>query len=1518
MKRHILTIIITSMAIGLLSANSLSLGDNGDGTWNVNYSSDADIGGFQFNLDGAAASAGAGGEAGAAGFMVSAGGNTVLGFSLMGTVIPSGEGVLTILTVSGTPTGLSGLVVSDGTGSPLDFIYDPGSDDEPITDGCDLPDYNIFLGANGEVFYNSPEAIGGFQFTVDGVSNISASGGDATAAGFMISGSGNMVLGFSFTGATFGPCGTMLNVSYDGIASGISGIIISDGNGQPIEISYFDGGGEPTVLGCMDDSACNYDSDATDDDGSCVYAEANYDCDGNCVVDIDCLGECGGSAYEITLCEDTDGDGLGNSGTEIIECIEGGRDITDGCDLPDFNISLGANGEVFYNSSDAIGGFQFNVDGTTIGSATGGDAQSAGFMISAAGSTAIGFSLTGSTFGPGCGIVTNLTLNGEASGLSSLVFSDAFGASLPFVYYVPTDDVDMVADCTDMYPDCESNIVDCSGECDGSLVEDCAGECGGSSIEDECGICAGDGTSCSGDDNYYTVNLEPTGTNQLTILSDSISSLEPGDQIGIFDESALTNYNNCDNDIGELLVGAGVWAGSQLNIVSIGSNDLCSFGGVQLSGFVEGNAVIIKVWRESEQMEYATVLTWGTGSGNFGDIIQSVSEISLLDPNSCEDDNAAVGAFGGCAGAIAALGCDFVFGGVPISESCPVSCDNCPDISIPGCMEMDACNYDSAATENDGSCEYAMTNYDCDGNCVVEIDCAGECGGSAIFDMCDICDSDSTNDCSQDCSGEWGGTATVDECGTCDTDSSNDCVQDCNGEWGGTLMDDDCGVCDGDNSSCTGCMDVDACNYDPEATVNDNSCTYVDGICETCDAGVIVGHDADADGVCDADEVVGCQDTNACNYNELATDSDAESCTYTDGICESCDEGIVVGHDIDEDGVCDADEVVGCQDMEACNYDELATDSGDCTFATTWYADTDGDGLGDSDDSMDACEQPEDYVADNTDTEPYCATNDTDECGVCAGDNSTCSGCTDSDALNYDASALVDDNSCIYGPEGFEFTQSSQQAFYYISSASDINANNLEAGEDIIAAFNGDVCVGAVEWSGDEFTVLVVMGNDGYEYSQNYLNDGDYPTFKIYDASENSVYAGYSSSEHEFEDLGVFFIDSISAGMLFELNTGANLISFPNLPEDPSIGSIFSNVVDDVYAILGEGMSSVPVNGNWIGALQEASCTSGYWAVMHEGNTISVPGGSCTDDQEYNIHYGANLVSYPFHNSQPIISALPEEVQGSVYGIIGEYSAAHLQGDGTWVGSLMNFNPKKGYWFISNSDFDFTYNSPADDLIRNEYNFIERERDTKDLFTSFGIELSSITSFYFLEDGMVKNTPLTENDLLIARCNGEIVGAKHWVGEYSDIPVMGVDGRDETIGYCEIGDEVAIYLVDEDGLEFRLNGEVQTFDPNSIQVVNTLFASENELISDFSLVRAFPNPFNPSITISFGINENQNIEIGIFNINGQKIDVIQSGILSAGFHSFIWNGSNVESGLYFIEIVGNSQLLSSQKVVLIK
>ncbi len=78
----------------------------------------------------------------------------------------------------------------------------------------------------------------------------------------------------------------LVELELDGDATGLSGLVVSDPNAQALYFEYFEGGFSE-IEGCMDESACNFDSDATVDDGSCL--------------ENDCAGECGGSA-EVDEC----------------------------------------------------------------------------------------------------------------------------------------------------------------------------------------------------------------------------------------------------------------------------------------------------------------------------------------------------------------------------------------------------------------------------------------------------------------------------------------------------------------------------------------------------------------------------------------------------------------------------------------------------------------------------------------------------------------------------------------------------------------------------------------------------------------------------------------------------------------------------------------------------------------------------------------------------------------------------------------------------------------------------------------------------------------------------------------------------------------------------------------------------------------------------------------------------------------------------------------------------------------
>ena len=89
---------------------------------------------------------------------------------------------------------------------------------------------------------------------------------------------------------------------------------------------------------------------------------------------------------------------------------------------------------------------------------------------------------------------------------------------------------------------------------------------------------------------------------------------------------------------------------------------------------------------------------------------------------------------------------------------------------------------------------------------------------------------------------------------------------------------------DFDNGSCQtlvafGCVDNIACNYDPEANLDNEGCLYAN-VGYDCEGFCL--NDLDLDGICDENEILGCTNQNAWNYNPDATDDD-EGCLYDAG-----------------------------------------------------------------------------------------------------------------------------------------------------------------------------------------------------------------------------------------------------------------------------------------------------------------------------------------------------------------------------------------------------------------------------------------------------------------------------------------------------------------------------------------------------------------------------------------------------------------------------------------------------------
>ena len=165
-------------------------------------------------------------------------------------------------------------------------------------------------------------------------------------------------------------------------------------------------------------------------------------------------------------------------------------------------------------------------------------------------------------------------------------------------------------------------------------------------------------------------------------------------------------------------------------------------------------------------------------------------------------------------------------------------------------------------------------------------------------------------------------------------------------------------------------------------------------------------------------------------------------------------------------------------------------------------------------------------------------------------------------------------------------------------------------------------------------------------------------------------------------------------------------------------------------------------------------------------------------------------------------------------------------------------------------------------------------------------------------------------------------GIRQWNGNTIDIPAMGSTGDLVTAGYFIEGDVPTFKLLKQSNRELiTLEGDIPNWSDNVIYKIGKLY--EKQPIPElFVLNKAYPNPFNPTTTIGFGLPDRSEVVVEIYNLYGKRVETLVNKSMQAGYKSVVWNADSYSSGIYFIKMSalssGGSKYTNTQKLMLVK
>jgi hypothetical protein len=364
-------------------------------------------------------------------------------------------------------------------------------------------------------------------------------------------------------------------------------------------------------------------------------------------------------------------------------------------------------------------------------------------------------------------------------------------------------------------------------------------------------------------------------------------------------------------------------------------------------------------------------------------------------------------------------------------------------------------------------------------------------------------------------------------------------------------------------------------------------------------------------------------------------------------------------------------------------------------------------------------------------------------------------------------------------------------------------------------------------------------------------------------------------------------------GQSLSMQQGWNMVSLNVTPENNSISSIFTPIMNNVQAIKSPEGVYLPSNPfNTLAALTEGK---GYFVKLSSQSELEISGEPVNTNNPIALARGWNLVGFTPQVSLPVHEALASlgnaliQVKGSQ----GVYEP------GNPYNTLFTMSPGNAYWIKTNASATLVYPSSGTSVTQNL-------RPGTKLWGTPVIKTNSQTI-------LVRPDNANHGDLLAAFVGDELRGLATIVS-YDGIAAamlqVFTDEPAEQIVFKLYSAGTGVISALSPALSSLPGESIGSYTQGEFYNLKSEQSSSPELVT--ALLSVAPNPFKDGTSIAFQVGKNaEPIKVEIYNLRGQKINTLYDGSMEAGNHKLQWKGVDekgraVASGIYFCRLTGAS------------